>query len=172
MTQYFQKYQAISYYLMTIMVVGVMVAQTNIFYADNAAFTTILSLFVLFFIISLLRTQTEHYFVEQQPLLKQPKRQFSFELIIYVLAGIILFLIEIWVNEHSYILASKLFSGILIIGYFASMDSALKREHDCFLMLNKTRATIQNTSPVSRRFTLFLTITLLVVVLANSLSAY
>ena len=172
MTQYFQKYQAISYYLMTIMVVGVMVAQTNIFYADNAAFTTILSLFVLFFIISLLHTQTEHHFVEQQPLLNQPKRQFSFELIIYILAGIILFLIEIWVNEHSYILASKLFSGILIIGYFASMDSALKREHECFLMLNKTRTTIQNTSPVSRRFTLFLTITLLVVVLANSLSAY
>lgn len=157
---------------MTIIVVGVMVAQTNIFYADNAAFTTILSLIALFFIISLLRTQTEHYFVEQQPLLKQPKRQFSFELIIYVLAGAILFLIEIWVNKHSYILASKLFSGMLIIGYFASMDSALKREYDCFLMLNKTQVTIQNASPVSRRFTLFLTITLLVIVLANSLSAY
>ena len=172
MTQYFQKYQAISYYLMTIMVIGIVAARTNSFYSDNATLTTIVSLLALFIIVSLLRTQTESHFVDQQPLLKQPKRQFSYELIIYVIAGITLFLVEVWVNEHSYIVASKLFSGILIIGYFASMDSALNREHECFLKLDQTQVNIQNTSPVSRRFTLFLTITLLVVVLANSLSAY
>jgi class 3 adenylate cyclase len=172
MTQYFQKYQAISYYLMTIMVIGVVAAQTNNFYNDSAIFTTVLSLFALFFIIALVRTQTELHFVEQQPLTKQPKRQFSHELIIYVLAGTALFFIETLVNEHSYIVASKLFSGVLIIGYFASMDSALKREHECFLKLGKNHVATENTSPVSRRFSIFLTITLLVVILANSLSAY
>ena len=172
MTQYFQKYQAISYYLMTIMVIGIVAARTNSFYTDNATLTTVVSLVILFIIVSLFRTPTESLYVDQQPLLKQPKRQFSYELIIYVLAGITLFLIEVWVNEHSYIVASKLFSGILIIGYFASMDSALKREHECFLKLDQKQANIQNNSHVTRRFTLFLTITLLVVVLANSLSAY
>lgn len=58
------------------------------------------------------------------------------------------------------------------MGYFVSIDSALKREHDCFLKLNHTQSNIQNTIPVSRRISLFLTFTLLVVILTNALSAY
>ena len=58
------------------------------------------------------------------------------------------------------------------MGYFSSIDTALKREHDCFLKLNRNQSNIQNTISVSRRVSLFITITLLVVILANALSAY
>ena len=172
MTKYFQKNQSFTYYLMTIMVIGVIAVRTNSFYSATATITTVVSLIILFLGVSLLRAQTEFHYVDKQPLLDQPKRQLAYELAIYILVGTVLFLIEVLVNKHSYIIASKLFSGILIIGYFASMDSALKREHECFSKLDRHQSNIKNTVPVSRRFSLFLTITLLVVILANTLSAY
>lgn len=172
MTQYFQKYQAISYYLMSVMVIGIVAATTNSFYSDNTVLITMISLFTFFFIISLLRIKTEFYIVGRQPLLKQPKWQFFFELVIYVLAGITLFVVEVVINEHSYIVAAKLFSGMLIIGYFASMDSALNREYECFLKNKQNKSDIQNTNPVSSRLALFLTVTVLVVIITNTLSAY
>lgn len=172
MNQYFQKNQVIAYYLLTIMVIGIIAVRTNIFYSPDATITTVISLFLIFAVVSLVRSKIENQFVGQHPLLDQPKRQLIFEIVIYVFAGVALFCIEILINEQVYIVASKLFSGVLIMGYFASIDSALKREHDCFLKLNHNQSNIQNTIPVSRRISLFLTTTLLVVILANTLSAY
>lgn len=172
MNQYFQKYQAVAYYLLTIMVIGILAARTNSFYSANSTFTTVLSLFVLFAIVLALRTQVELYWVNKQALLDQPKRQLGFELSIFIFVAIALFIIEVLVNKQTYIVASKFFSGVMIMGYFASIDSALKREHDCFLKIKRTQSNIQNTTPVSLRISLFLTVTILVVVLANTLSAY
>lgn len=172
MNQYFQKNQAIAYYLLTIMVIGIIAARTNSFYSPNTTTTTVISLILLFGVISLLRKQIEFRLVDQQPLLDQPKRQLGYEFSIYVVVGIALFIIEILINKHTYIIASKLFSAVLIMGYFASIDSALKREHSCFLKLDRNQSNIQNTIPVSRRISLFLTTTLLVVIVANTLSAY
>lgn len=172
MNQYFQKNQAIAYYLLTIMVIGILAARTNSFYTPNATITTVVSLVILFGIASLLRKQLEFRLVGLQPILDQPKRQLIYEIVMYIFVGVALFLIEILINKHSYLIASKIFSGILIMGYFASIESALKREHDCFLKLNHNQSNIQNTIPVSRRISLFLTMTLLVVILANVLSAY
>lgn len=172
MNKYFQKNQVIAYYLLTIMVIGIIAIRTNIFYTPNATITTVISLFLFFTVISLFRTKIEYRFVGQHPLLDQPKRQLIFEIVIYAFAGIALFCVEVLINKQIYIVASKLFSGVLIMGYFASIDSALKREHDCFLKLDRNQSNIQNTIPVTRRISLFLTTTLLVVILANTLSAY
>lgn len=172
MNQYFQKNQAIAYYLLTIMVIGIIAARTNSFYLPGATITTVISLFLLFGVVSLFRTQIEFRLVEQKPLLDQPKRQLGYEFVTYIFVGIALFIIEVLINKQPYIIASKLFSGVLIIGYFASIESALKREHNCFLKLDRNQSNIQNTIPVSRRISLFLSLTLLVVILANALSAY
>lgn len=172
MNQYFQKNQAIAYNLLTIMVLGILAARTNSFYSQDSTIITIVSLFIFFAGISLLRPKTESLLVEQKELLDQPKRQLGYELTLYVLVGIGLFFIEILINKHSYIIASKFLSAILIMGYFASIDSALKREHECFLKLKRTQSNIQNTIPVSHRISLFLSVTLFVVILTNALSAY
>ena len=172
MSQYFQKNQTVAYYLLTIMVIGIIAARTNTFYSPNATITTVISLFILFGVIALLRAQIEFRFIEQYALLEQPKRQLKYEFSIYFIVGVALFFIETLLNQHNYIVAGKLFSGVLIIGYFASIDSALKREHNCFLKLNRNQSNIKNSIPVTRRISLFLTVTLLVVILANTLSAY
>ena len=94
MNQYFQKNQAIAYYLLTIMVIGIIAARTNSFYSPNTTTTTVISLILLFGVISLLRKQIEFRLVDQQPLLDQPKRQLGYEFSIYVVVGIALFIIE------------------------------------------------------------------------------
>lgn len=158
--------------MLTIMVVGIIAARTNSFVSPNASIITVLSLFILFSLVLLFRNKLELYWVKNQALLDQPKHQLLYEFSIYIIISCTLFIVEILINNQTYIVASKLFSAVLIMGYFVSIDSALKREHDCFLKLNHTQSNIQNTIPVSRRISLFLTFTLLVVILTNALSAY
>lgn len=172
MNQFFQKNQVIAYYILTIMVVTIIAVRTNNFFSPDATVTTLISLVLLFAVVSLGRGKIEEQFVGQSALLDQPKRQLIYEAVIYLFVGISLFCIETFMNNQPYIVASKLFSGVVIMGYFASIDGALKREHDCFLKLNRHQSNIQNTIPVSHRISLFLTTTLLVVILANTLSAY
>ena len=154
------------------MVSGIMVARTNSFYSQDTTVTSIIALIFLFSFILPFHGSMERHLVDKKPLLDQPKFQLLYEISIYVLIGIILFLLEVFFNKQSYLLASKLFSTVLIVGYFASIDSALKREHDCFLKLNRHQSNIKNTIPVSRRISLFFSLTLFVIILANALSAY
>ena len=172
MNQYFQKNQAITYHLLTIMVVGILAARTNSFYSQESTLLTLGLLVTLFTFLSLLRSQTEHIFVETKALLDQPRYQLVYEISLYLLVGIIIFLVEVVFNKHSYLIAAKFLSAILILGYFASIDSALKREYECFFKLNRKQSNSQNTISVSRRISLFLSVTLFVVILANALSAY
>lgn len=172
MNRYFQKNQIIAYYLLTLMVIGIISARTNSFNSQSATLTTLIALFLIFAVISILRYKIKFYLIGKLPLLDQPKRQLTFELSIYIFVAFVLFAIEILINEQTFIIASKISSAVLFMGFFASIDTALKREHDCFLKLNSSQSNIQNGLPVSRRISLFLTSTLLVVVLANTLSAY
>lgn len=172
MDRYFQKNQSIAYYLLTIMVIGIVAARANSFYTTNTALNTIVALCISFTIVSLFRSKLEYHFVSKKHLLDQSKWQLGFELIIYLLIAVLLFAFEVLINNQTYIIAAKLLSGVIFIGYFASIDSALKREHDCFLKLDRSQSNVQNTIPVSRRVSLFLSTTLFVVILANALSAY
>ena len=172
MNQYFNKNQVLAYYLLTAIVIGIIAAHTNTLYSFSNITITVSSLLLLFGFISLLRQKLEFHLVVQKPLLDQPKQQLRFEFMVFLFVGVTLFIIEIVVNNQPYIIACKLFSGVMIVGYFASIESALKREHTCFLKLERTQSQIKNTSPVSRRISLFLSLTLFVVVLANALSAY
>lgn len=172
MNRYFQNNQSIAYYLFTIMVTAIVAARSNSFYSASSTLDTIITLGVLFTIVSLARKKLEFGFVDNKPLLDQPQRQLVFELLIYLFVGVLFFIFEVLVFKQPYIIAGKLLSGVFFIGYFASIDSALKREHDCFYKLDRNQSNIQNTIPVSRRVSLFFSITLLVVILANALSAY
>ena len=132
MNQFIQKNQSITYYILTIMVIGILAARTNSFYSPNTTITTILSLMLLFTVISFIRSRLEFNFIEKKHLLEQSKRQLEYELFLYIFIGIVLFIVEVIINKHTDVIASKLLSGVIIIGYFASIDSALKREHDYF----------------------------------------
>lgn len=172
MNQYFKNNPVFAYYLLTTIVIGIIAAHTNSFYSSSNIIITVTSLFLIFGLVSLLRPKIEFHLVVQKPLLDQPKHQLRYDFMVFLFVGIVLFIIEVFINKQPYIIASKLFSGVLIVGYFASIESALKREHTCFLKLDRNQSKINNTSPVSRRISLFLSLTLFVVVLANALSAY
>lgn len=170
--QFFQKNQIITYYLLCIMVIGIIAARTNSFYSTAATTKTIIVLSLLFISLFVIRKKTEHFFVRRHELFSQTRRQFFYEMLTFIFVASILFLSEIMINQLSFIFASKLFSGVIIIGYFASMDSALNREYLNFIKLHRKPSRIKNTIPVVRRFSSFLTITLLVIIFTNTISAY
>lgn len=172
MKRYFHINQSTAYYVLTILVSGIIIARTNSLYSLDTTSTTIIAELLLFLAFWPLHNILQHYLVDRNPLLDQPKLQLLLEISIYVLIGTLLFLLEVFFNEHSYLIAGKLFSTVIIVGYFASIDSALKREHDCFLKLNRNQSNIQNTIPVSRRISLFFSLTVFVIILSNALSAY
>ena len=164
--------QTTTYYILTILVSGIIVTRTNSLYSQDTTTTSIVAELLLFSAFLSFHNILQQYLVDKKPLLDQPKLQLLLEISIYVFIGTLLFLLEVFVNKHSYLAAGKIFSTVLIVGYFASIDSALKREHDCFLKLNRNQSNIQNTIPVSRRISLFFSLTVFVIILSNALSAY
>lgn len=172
MNRYFHINQTVTYYILTILVSGIIVTRTNSFYSEDTTSTSIIAELLLFTVFLSFHNLLQQYLVEKKPLLDQPKRQLLLEISIYVFIGSLLFLLEVFFNKHSYLAAGKIFSTVIIVGYFASIDSALKREHDCFLKLNRKQSNIQNTIPVSRRISLFFSLTVFVIILSNALSAY
>lgn len=172
MNSFFQKNQNTAYYLVSIVVLGIITALTNTFYSQVFTFTTVTALTICFALAIFLRPYIEHMLVDSHPYLEQPIQQLKCEFSIYVIIGFIIFIVEIILNKHTILISSKLFSCVLILGYFASIESALKREHECFIRLHNNQSNVKKNISVSRRISLFITITLLVVILANALSAY
>lgn len=167
-----QKNEVFIYYLLTIVVMSIITVRTYAFYNAPLSMISITVLSLTFVFIAVTRIVLQPRLIDTQPVLDQPKLQLSFDLALFIAAACILFLIEVTVNQQSYLIAGKFFSAIIFIGYFASMDSALNRERLCYAQSINTSQPISSTTPVSRRFSLFLTLTLLVVILANTLSAY
>ena len=172
MKRYFHINQTTAYYILTTLVSGVIIARTNSLYSQDTTSTTVIAELLLFSALLSFHNIFQQKLVDKKPLLDQPKRQLLLEISIYIFIGSLLFFLEVFINKHSYLVAGKIFSTVLIVGYFASIDSALKREHDCFLKLNHNLSNIQNTIPVSRRISLFFSLTVFVIILSNALSAY
>ncbi len=166
------KYQAYAYYLLAAFVLTVMDLRTFAFVDGHTASDSVVPIALAFLLTALLRAGLEPRWIDRQPLLDQPRRQFVFDLSLYVFVGAAIFLYEGLANENTALLAGKLVAAALVIGYFASTDSALNRERVCSQAKGLPHKLDMKAVPASRRLSLFFTITLLMVVLTNTLSAY
>lgn len=166
------KYQAYAYYLLAAFVLTVMHLRTFAFVDGRTAGDSVIPIALAFLLTALLRAGLERRWIGSQPLLDQPRRQFVLDLSLYVFVGAAIFLYEGLANENTALLAGKLVAAALVIGYFASTDSALNRERVCSQAKELPHKLEIKAVPASRRLSLFFTITLLTVVLTNTLSAY
>lgn len=166
------RYQAYAYYALAVLVLSVMAVRGYVIFESQSVLWTVLAISLPFLIVAALRHPLQRVFVDSSPSLEQPKRQLTFDLGLYIAAAAALFIYESVLNNHPYFIAGKAFVTVLVIGYFASMDSALNRERKCFLNPDLPRHISVPTVPTSRRLSLFLTITVLIILLAHSLSAY
>ncbi|WP_455205951.1 adenylate/guanylate cyclase domain-containing protein [Kaarinaea lacus] len=138
----------------------------------NVGVDFILAAATPFAVAALLHNFLDKLFVTRANLLTQPKRQFLVDFGLYLLIAGSIGAYEYFFYNHSLLIAGKLFLWTAIIGYFASIDSALNRERLCFRAEILNYRLDSNASPVAHRLNLFLSTTVLVVIIAIAMTAY
>ena len=165
------KYLAYVYFFLTVVVLSVYGARISP-YLGQPDYISYLSYIVPFSLVALLKYLLEPVLIEKVDILLRPHRQFWFDLSLYLLVGIIIFSLHIVFYMQPLGLAIKIIIGILIMGYFASIDNALCRERNW--LNNKSHSNKQdfNFSPLSNKLSLFLTITMFIGMTVTGLVAY
>ncbi|MGD8641701.1 MAG: adenylate/guanylate cyclase domain-containing protein, partial [Gammaproteobacteria bacterium] len=141
--------------------------------ADEAGFSLIVSIAAPFLVLGLIRGKLESALVLTSSVIDRPKRQLILDISLFSLAGVVIVSTQFAVQAVSYFLLLKMFVWSFIIGYFASIDSALYRMRDNFDNSEAHNNRLKdNTVPIAHRLNIFLSITVLMVAISMGLSAY
>jgi class 3 adenylate cyclase len=134
----------------------------------------LLSLGVIWpFVVGLvLRVRFQSIVVDKSHIFEKPRLQFFMDFGLFVLIGVMVFGYQLFFNQTNILLASKFFFLVLIIGYFASMDTSLVRERMGFESDKPIYRYDFEAGSVTHRLSMFLTITVLIAISATALSAY
>lgn len=133
---------------------------------------SLVSMLFPFLVALTLRMIFESTIVDKSHIFERPRLQFFFDFGLFLLIGIMLFAYQLFYNEVHISLASKIFFGVLIIGYFASMDLSLVRERMGFENENPIYSHEFEAESVTHRLSLFLTVTVLIAISATTISGY
>lgn len=114
----------------------------------------------------------ERRIVESAPYAAQAYRQFLFDLALYLFAGLIGFAELWWIYGLPGLSAARELIAALMLGYFAASDNALNRERHVFRRIAERKVAGSESVSVTRRFSLFITVTVMVALLVLGLSAY
>jgi adenylate cyclase len=106
-------------------------------------------------------------------IIDRPKRQVILDISLFAFAAVVIVGTQFALQSVSYFLLLKMFVWSIIIGYFASIDSALYRMRDNFNNSESHNSKLNdNTVPIAHRLNIFLSITVLMVAISMGLSAY
>lgn len=166
------RYLPYGYYGLTVLVLGAYGLRAYTPGDLSALGAYVFTLAIPVGLVAWARCRLEPCMVECPPLRRQARRQFLFDFALYLLiAGGMLLAFLLW-DPPASMEAGKLLLGVLIIGYFASMDSALTRERHCHRQDAAPEQVEAQVFPVARRLGLFLTITILISLTATTVAAY
>jgi len=167
------KFQIFAYYLLGTVVLSVFAMRNFGTEVSQAGFWLILSIAAPFVILGLGRGYLESLFVNKQKSIDRPKRQMQLDLSLFALAAVIIVGTQYLLENLDYLLLLKMFIWSMIIGYFACIDSALYRMRGNFKSQEAHNNQLsEQTVPIAHRLNIFLSITVLIVVVGMGLSAY
>jgi len=170
------KFQIFAYYLLASVVLCIFAMRSINSDLNQAGLTFILSISAPFLFFGLIRSKLESLYVYSHNPIEHPKQQGILDFSIFVMSGIVIVSSQFVLQEVSYFGLLKMFAWSLIIGYFASIDSALFRMRGNFnIPATQTVHTIDpddQTVPLAHRLNIFLSITVLIVAIGMGLSAY
>ena len=166
-------YQALTYYMLSVLVLSVFTFRSYAFVEHTPGYPIILIILVPILIAACARPLLDYFLVRKSALVKQPKRQFLMDFGLYSLVAFSLFFSELFLHTNSLTIALKLLVLTLMIGYFASVDSALDRERLVFqaARFHDSMKGVSNLS-VAQRLNLFFSVTLLIAIFVCGLFAY
>ena len=165
------KYTSYVYFAVTVLILGVYGERISPYLGEPVAFSILIYL-VPFLFVALLKYLFEPIIIDTAAVLKRPRRQFFFDMSLYALVGIIIFTAHSVFYMQPMVVAIKIIVGILIIGYFASIDNALTRERFWFSQSDhETKRNIEF-SPLSSKLSLFMTVTVFIGMTLTGLVAF
>jgi len=165
------KYTSYTYFGITVLILGVYGERISPYLGEIAEFSILVYLLPFLF-VSLIKYLLEPIIIDQAEILSRPRRQFFFDMSLYGLVGLIIFALHNIFYMQPMIVAIKIIVGILIIGFFASIDNALTRERYWFNCSgHKTKQDIKF-SPLSSKLSLFMTVTVFIAMTLTSLVAF
>lgn len=167
------KLQILAYYLMSAVVLSVLASrglQAGLHQTSSLGLILLIS--ASFILCSWLRKKIEPVIVTDKDPLDQPKYQLMFDFLIFLLVATFVFCFEFFIYHHPLLISVKVFLWAIIIGYFASIDSALHRVRDGFSADNKIEITEEKPVSVTQKVNIFFSTTVLIAVIAVSISAF
>ena len=170
---YATRFQIFSYYLLSVLVLSIFTFRSTSTYLGYPKYYIILLIALPYFIAGIVRTLLEEKLLRSVPPLRRARRQLQFDLTLFALLATVLLCLELFVYRHAPYTALKTGIWALIIGYFASIDSALHRVCSGHHLDRCDDAPLSDKAlPVSQKLSIFLSTTVLLVTLATALSAY
>lgn len=167
------KFQIFAYYLLGIVVLSIFALRSFNTETSQAGFSLVISIASPFLVLGLIRGKLESVFVLTRKIIDRPKRQVILDISLFSFAAVVIVCTQFALQSVSYFLLLKMFVWSMIIGYFASLDSALYRMRDNFNNSESHNSKLSdNTVPIAHRLNIFLSVTVLMVAISMGLSAY
>ncbi len=167
------KFQIFAYYLLGVVVLSVFAMRSFGSEIDQAGFWLILSIAAPFLFLSLIRGYLERKFVGNKKSIDRPKSQLLLDISLFAFAALVIVCTQFALKNVDYLLLLKMFVWSMIIGYFASIDSALYRMRGNFKSQDAHNNQLnEQTVPIAHRLNIFLSVTVLIVAVGMGLSAY
>jgi adenylate cyclase len=170
---YATRFQIFAYYLLSVLVLSIFAFRSTSTYLDQPKYFTILLIALPYFVAGLARMRLEPGLLQKVAPLQRARRQLQLDLSLFVAIAAVLLCFELFVYGHAAYTALKASIWALIIGYFASIDSALHRVRSSRPSAGGGEALLSDKAvPVSQKLSIFLSATVLLVILATATSAY
>jgi len=167
------KYLIFFYYGLAAILLTVIGVRSELHGGPQDLLVFVLVMVIPFLVALGLRIRFQSIIVDKAHIFERPRLQFFFDFGLFVLIGMMTFAFQLLYNDVNITLASKLFFGVLIVGYFASMDMSLVRERKGFDNDKPIYKHDFEAGSVTHGLSLFLTITVvLIAISAITMSGY
>jgi class 3 adenylate cyclase len=166
------RFQIYAYYLLSVVVLSIFAFRSTPDYQEHPQYYTILLITLIYFVSGLVRALLEPVVVLNVPPLDRSRRQLYLDLSLFAVIALVLLACEFLVYERPTDVALKSSVWALVIGYFASIDSALQRVRSSHERNGDSPPPNSRAFPVSQKLSVFLSITVLLIVTTMAICAY
>jgi class 3 adenylate cyclase len=171
--RYQTRFQIFAYYLLSILVLCIFAFRSTSTYVEYPKHYIILLIASPYLIAGIARTLLEPKLLRNVAPLRRARRQLQLDMSLFALIAVALLCFEFFVYRHAAYTALKTSVWALIIGYFASIDSALHRVRSSEDHGRDPGSPLSGKAlPASQKLSIFLSATVLLVMLATAISAY
>ncbi|MGW8309492.1 MAG: adenylate/guanylate cyclase domain-containing protein [Thiogranum sp.] len=166
------RFQIYAYYLLSVLVLSIFAFRGSADYDKYPKYLVILLIALPYVVSAVARAVLEPRVVLSVAPLYRSRRQLYLDLSLFVFIAAVYLACELLVHRLPAFVALKSGIWVLVIGYFASIDSALHRVRTTADRDTDSAESVDMALPVSQKLSIFLSNTVLLIVGTMAISAY